>query len=139
MVVKLSSKSSANEKPSVPILDDEKKICSVRKTFLILSELFKNVVVAHSVSMALMKIGNEKIDLVIVDYNLPDKKGTDFIDTIKKTHSKNKIHFLLISGYLNNKALSEIINLGVSQVLVKPFTRAMLIKKVCEILKCPVP
>lgn len=139
MAITLSPKGIESEKPSVLILDDEIKVCALIKKFLELSNLFKNVVVANSVSIAIMKIRNEKFDLVIVDYNLPDKKGTVFIDIISKAEATSQIKFLLISGFLDNKTINEIINLRVSQVLVKPFTRMMLLKKVCDILKISLP
>ena len=122
-------------RPSILVLDDELKICLIIKKILELSSLFNNIVVAHTVSIALLKIQNEKFDLVIVDYNLPDKKGTEFIDMVSRTRETSKIKFLLISGYLDNKTISEIINLRISQVLVKPFSMVMLLNKVCEILK----
>lgn len=139
MTVKLPLKAVSTEKPSVLVVDDEAKICNIIRQFLIFSDLFKSVVVADSVSVALMKIRNEKFDLFIVDYNLPDKKGTHFIDIVSKSTGYTKVKFLLISGYLDNKTLADVMNIGIKQVLVKPFTRMMLIKKVCEILKLPNP
>lgn len=123
-----------DNKPSILIIDDEPKICVLIKRFLQQSNLFKNVVVADSVSIALMKIRNEDFDLVIVDYNLPDKKGTNFIDIISKSIKYRKVKFILISGYLDNRSMMDVINVGVKNVLVKPFTRLALLKKVCEVL-----
>ena len=139
MAVKLPLKSISSEKPSVLVLDDEEKICQIIRQFLVISGLFKNVVVADTVSIALMKIRNEQFDLIIVDYNLPDKKGTNFIEIVRKSKGYSKVKFLMISGFLDNKTLADVMNSGVKHVLVKPFTRMMLIKKVCEIMKIPNP
>lgn len=121
-------------KPSVLIIDDEPKICILIKKFLDQSKLFKNVVIAESVSIALMKIRNEDFDLVIVDYNLPDKKGTDFIDIVSKSIKYRKVKFILISGYLDNRSMMDVINVGIKNVLVKPFTRTALIEKICNVM-----
>lgn len=126
-------------KPSILIIDDEPKICILIQRFLEQSLLFKHVVVANSVSIGLMKIRNEDFDLVIVDYNLPDKKGTDFIDIISKSIKYRKVKFIVISGYLDNKSMLEVINTGVKNVLVKPFTKNTLVDKVCEVLKMKNP
>lgn len=127
--------SGDNYKPNILIIDDEPKICTLIKLFLDQSHLFKNVVVAESVSIALLKIRNEYFDLVIVDYSLPDKNGTSFIDIVSKSIKYRKVKYLLISGYLDNQAMMDVMNVGVKNVLVKPFTRTALIEKVCEILK----
>ena len=139
MAVKMPLKSLPAEKPSALILDDEDKICKIIQQFLVISGIFKNVVVANSVSIALMKIQNEQFDLIIVDYNLPDKKGTEFIDIIRNSKGYSKVKFLLISGFLDNRTLADVMSAGVKNVLVKPFTRLMLIKKVCEIMREPNP
>lgn len=127
--------SGEQHKPNVLIIDDEPKICTLIKLFLDQTHLFKNVVVAESVSIALLKIRNEYFDLVIVDYSLPDKNGTSFIDIVSKSIKYRKVKFLLISGYLDNQAMMDVMNVGVKNVLVKPFSRSSLIQKVCDILK----
>lgn len=127
--------SGEQHKPNILIIDDEPKICTLIKLFLDQTHLFKNVVVAESVSIALLKIRNEYFDLVIVDYSLPDKNGTSFIDIVSKSIKYRKIKFLLISGYLDNQAMMDVMNVGVKNVLVKPFSRTSLIQKVCDILK----
>ncbi|MCO4794146.1 MAG: response regulator [Bacteriovoracaceae bacterium] len=139
MAVKLPLKDVSVEKPSVLVLDDEDKICEIIRRFLVSSNMFRNVVVADTVSIALMKIRNEKFDLIIVDYNLPDKKGTHFIDIVSKSFGQSKIKFLLISGFLDNKTMADCVKQGVKHVLVKPFTRMMLMRKVSEILKVANP
>ena len=126
-------------KPSVLVVDDEPKICSLIKRFLDQSHLFRNVVTADTVGIALMKIRNEEFDLVIIDYNLPDKQGTEFIDIVSKSIKHRKMKYLLISGYLDNRSMMDVINVGVKNVLVKPFTRLSLINKVCEIMNLKNP
>lgn len=121
-------------RPSILIIDDEPKICNLIKLFLDRSNRFKSVVTAPTVSIALLKIRNEYFDLVIVDYNLPDKNGTAFIDIMAKSIKYRKMKYLLISGYLDDKAMMDVMQVGVKNVLIKPFTRSALIEKVCKIL-----
>lgn len=138
-MAKLIPKNMPKEKPSVLILDDEEKICQLIQKFLIKSNLFKYVVVSHTVSVALMKIRNEEFDLVIVDYNLPDKLGTEFIDIVTNSEGFKNLKFILISGMLDDKTVMDVLNMGVTKILVKPFTRSALIKKVFEAMGYEVP
>ena len=137
MSIKVIPKDIQAEKPSVLILDDEVKICQLIDKFLFKSNMFKNIVVAHSVSVALMKLRNEKFDLVIVDFNLPDKLGTEFIEIVTKSTGFKNLKFILISGMLDDKTIVKVMSMGVSKILVKPFGRVALIKKVCETMEVP--
>ena len=124
-----------SNKPSVLIVDDEEKICLLIKTFLMQTRKFRNIVIAESVSVALLKLRNEKFDLVIIDYNLPDKDGTSLVELTTKSLQFRNLKYLMISGYLDSKSMMKVINTGVKDVLVKPFTRDALIKKVSGVLK----
>ncbi|MFG1494791.1 response regulator [Halobacteriovorax sp. ZH4_bin.1] len=122
-------------KPSILIVDDEEKICFLIKTFLEQTGAFRNIVTADSVSVALLKLRNEEFDLVIIDYKLPDKDGTYFIDIASKSMKYQKMKYLLISGFLDNRSMVSVINSGVTNVLVKPFSRDDLVDKVFNLLK----
>ncbi len=124
-----------SEKPAVLIIDDEVKICLLIKTFLEQTKLFRNVVVAENASIGMLKLRNDEFDLVIVDFQLPDKEGTYLVEMAKKSLKFRKLKFLLISGYLDNRSMINVINSGIKHVLVKPFSRDDLISKVLQILK----
>lgn len=120
---------------SVLIIDDEIKICLLIKTFLEQTKLFKNIVVAESITVGMLKLRNQEFDLVIVDYRLPDKEGTYLVDLAKKSLKLRKLKFILISGYLDNRSMISVINAGIKNVLVKPFSRDDLIAKVLATIK----
>ncbi|EQC45585.1 response regulator receiver domain protein [Bacteriovorax sp. Seq25_V] len=105
------------------------------KTFLEQTKLFRNVVVAENASIGMLKLRNDEFDLVIVDFQLPDKEGTYLVEMAKKSLKFRKLKFLLISGYLDNRSMINVINSGIKHVLVKPFSRDDLISKVLQILK----
>ncbi|MFG1500925.1 response regulator [Halobacteriovorax sp. XZX-3] len=135
MAMSPSKNSLTPKKPSILIVDDEDKICFLIKTFLEQTGAFRNIVTADSVSVALLKLRNEDFDLVIIDYKLPDKDGTYFIDIASKSMKYQKMKYLLISGFLDNRSMVSVINSGVTNVLVKPFSRDDLVDKVFNLLK----
>ncbi|EPZ49325.1 response regulator receiver domain protein [Bacteriovorax sp. BAL6_X] len=135
MAMSPSKNTLTPKKPSILIVDDEEKICFLIKTFLEQTGAFRNIVTADSVSVALLKLRNEEFDLVIIDYKLPDKDGTYFIDIASKSMKYQKMKYLLISGFLDNRSMVSVINSGVTNVLVKPFSRDDLVDKVFNLLK----
>lgn len=119
--------------PKVLIVDDDPKICQIVKTFLDRSGAFASVVTAESVSIALLKIRNEEFDLIIVDYQMPNKLGTHLVELVNNSLMSKKPKFLLISGFLDQRAMGQALQLGIRHVLVKPFNRSKLLDKIFDI------
>ena len=65
---------------------------------------------------------------------LPGKLGLEFVEQLRKTVKYNRVKVLLMSGYLQQDDVLTAIDVGVKQILVKPFTRQQLIEKVSSIL-----
>ncbi len=126
---------SPNFSPKVLIVDDDPKICKILTTFLERTGRFENIVTAENVSIALLKIRNEEFDLIIVDYQMPNKKGTSLIEIVNNSLLSKRPKFLLISGFLDQNAVGLALQLGVKHILVKPFNRSKLLDKIYEIFK----
>lgn len=119
----------------VLIVDDDPKICKILTTFLERTNRFENIVTAENVSIALLKIRNEEFDLIIVDYQMPNKKGTDLIEMVNNSLLSKRPKFLLISGFLDQNAVGHALQLGVKNILVKPFNRSKLLDKIYEVFR----
>lgn len=121
--------------PSVLVVDDDPKICKVVKTFLDKSGYFSSVITAENVSVAILKTKNQNFDLIIVDYHMPNKNGTELVDLMMKSTLKTKPRFVLISGFLDANAMSIALKAGVKHILIKPFNKQSLFEKVKAALK----
>ncbi|MEW6456089.1 MAG: response regulator [Acidobacteriota bacterium] len=78
------------------------------------------------------KVHKDKIDLLISDVILPEKKGPELAEEIRRIHSKIKV--LYISGYADNRISLSEISEGKAYFLSKPFTPSALARKVREVL-----
>ena len=105
---------------NVLVVDDDEKVCRLIKTFLEEIPVFNNVTTATNVSMALLKLKNDDFHLIITDYNMPNKTGSEFINLLKMNYKTKKIKILLISGYLNNSTIKDVIDSGAKNILIKP-------------------
>ncbi len=124
---------SKDNKPKILIVDDDPKICQIVKTFLERSGAFASVITADSVSIAILKIRNEEFDLIIVDYQMPNKLGTHLIELVNNSFMSKKPQFLLMSGHLDQSAMGHALHLGIRHILVKPFNRSKLLDKIYDI------
>lgn len=96
----------------------------VREKFLIiLTKLFKNVIVAHDGVEGLQQYNNAYkeglyIDLIISDISMPNMNGVVFLEQIRKINKS--IPFIFTTAYTDCEYLISSIQQGVSDYFVKP-------------------
>ncbi len=115
-------------------VDDEENICFLIKE-LLENEGFK-VVTATSGKSALQKLKKENVDLVILDFFMPDMSGRDVAEEIRKdkTLKDLKIVFLTVAQY-GKEGYQELKRLNVLDYIHKPFDNQDLIARIKKILK----
>ena len=129
---------SSQKKPqdmNILVIDDEEKICELIKIFLESTYPFHSIVTAPNSAQATQKFLNQEFDLLIIDHVMPGKVGIEFIEQLKSNVKFHKLKIILISGYLKQEDVQTAIQLGVKNIVVKPFTRQQLVNQVSEVLK----
>jgi two-component system chemotaxis response regulator CheY len=71
---------------------------------------------------ALKVLGDEWLDLVITDYNMPDMNGMELIQEMKKDDILNAIPVLVVTTEGSKQKVEEFIQKGASGYVKKPFT-----------------
>ncbi len=109
-------------KANVLVVDDEQIICnSCRK---ILSQEGHNVQVALTGREALKKVEEDKYDVLIADWKMPEIDGMEVLRIVKKNHPD--IVLIMITGYPSVPSAVKAMRLGVSNYLPKPFSPEIL-------------
>jgi CheY-like chemotaxis protein/glycine cleavage system H lipoate-binding protein len=102
---------------NVLVVDDEQIVCnSCRK---ILSQEGHNVQTALNGREALRKVEEDKYDVVIADWKMPEIDGMEVLRIVKKNHPD--IVLIMITGYPTVESAVKAIRLGVSNYVPKPF------------------
>jgi DNA-binding response OmpR family regulator len=87
-------------------------------------------------NQALKKLRDLKFDLLVSDIRLPDIMG-DYL--VKKIREKDReIRIILITGYPSYVECIDVLGLGISEILLKPFAPDELINSMEEALKRPI-
>jgi DNA-binding response OmpR family regulator len=86
----------------------------------ILSEFFKNVVTAASGEEGWLKYKKERIDLAIIDIELPGFNGLELIKKIRK--EDKDLPIVIVSAYTKTDYLLESVELKLDKYIVKPLT-----------------
>jgi PAS domain S-box-containing protein len=91
--------------------------------------------VCRDMPEALRAIGElgSSLDLVLTDVVMPHGSGVDLARQIRAHHPKVKV--LLMSGYADHLALSDVGRVGSEHFIQKPFTPSVLVKKLREVLR----
>ena len=95
----------------------------------LLQELFgateHKILAATDAHQALQILQNEKVDLIVTDYQMPQINGLDFIQKAKDICPE--AHFILVSGRLNSSATRLALEEGVGGIFLKPIAMEALL------------
>lgn len=89
--------------PRILCIDDNRHGLFARQS--VLEEQGYRVVLAHNGKEGLEKFREQRIDLVIVDYMMPEMNGAEVIRQIRKMSPR--IPIILLSGFTERLALEE--------------------------------
>ncbi|WP_309400717.1 response regulator [Cerasicoccus maritimus] len=73
-------------------------------------------------------------DLALLDYDLPDMKGTEIMAELRKLPGNENLPVLIFTARTSSELLPTIKGSGVSDVLTKPFSPTNLIRKIESLL-----
>lgn len=107
----------AEDAKKILIIDDEEVVCeSLSEILISQGYLLKTSFTAQD---GLRWIDRTGFDLVILDKNIPDMNWKSVVKKINESGRNTGI--ILITGYPSLDSVTEAIDMGVSQYLVKPF------------------
>jgi two-component system nitrogen regulation response regulator NtrX len=116
---------------TILLVDDER---SIRES---LSKILRaenyEVVLAENGQEAIEKRGAERIDLVILDLNLPEKNGWDTLEWLAEINPLLPV--VIITGRSNQRALAE--KAGADALMEKPLDLPLLLQTIRELMDQP--
>jgi DNA-binding NtrC family response regulator len=104
------------------LVDDDVNIC--RTLAISLKTLGCEVTMAYSVPKAIEILQNNSFDLILSDFRMGEKTGTDLIREVRRTDSKTLIAVMTAFASIENAI--EVTKEGAFDYLPKPFTQVQL-------------
>ena len=121
------------ENKRVLIADDSTVMRKIIKNSL--NQLgFSDYVEAADGHAAMKEVGEDPVDLIISDWNMPKMTGLEFLKTVRAHGNLKDIPFLMVTSEGDQAKIIEAVQAGVSQYIVKPFNAEQLQEKVKQIL-----
>ena len=118
------------ESKKILVADDEERIVNLIKDFLISASF--SVLTAFDGERALEIVKSEKVDLAILDIMMPELNGWEVSREIRKF---SDIPIIILSARSEEFDMLEGFGSGADEYVTKPFSPAVLVKRVEALLK----
>ena len=105
-------------KPRILVVDDEPLICQQLERLYTHSDYA--VAIASSAEQALERLEVGDIDLVVTDIRLPGITGVELTNRLREIHPD--VPVIVITGYADIETAVEVLKLGASDYIMKPFS-----------------
>jgi two-component system chemotaxis response regulator CheY len=96
----------------------------------ILREIGMEVIEAANGREALERMNSDgSVELVLVDWNMPEMNGLDFIRAIRARREFDPVRILMVTTETESEQVSRALEAGANEYLMKPFTKDVLVAK----------
>ena len=69
------------------------------------------------------------VDLILVDWNMPEMNGLDFIRSVRADRTYDAVRILMVTTETEQAQVVRALDAGANEYLMKPFTRDVLVAK----------
>ena len=122
------------EAKKVMVVDDSSVMRQIIKNNL--KQLgFTSISDAEDGAAGFKKLGEEPVDLIVSDWNMPKMTGIEFLKAVRADANFKGIPFLMVTSEADKDKIMEAVQAGVSQYIVKPFNAVQLEEKIKQIFK----
>ena len=110
------------------VMDDSKAIRTILQGFL--RDLGFDVAGAADGLEALNYLKqSEKIDLALVDWNMPQMNGLDFVENVRSNSAFDTIRLMMVTTETEMSQVIKAIDAGADEYVMKPFTKEIIAEK----------
>jgi two-component system nitrate/nitrite response regulator NarL len=93
---------------------------------------FEVVADCSSVAEGMRIIESREIDIILLDVDLGQERGTDLLETLRANHFKGKV--LLVTAGVNENEIPGLIRKGISGVFLKHGAPSLLVQGIREVM-----
>ncbi len=78
---------------------------------------------------ALDLIKKEKISLALVDWNMPEMNGCEFVQEVRKDSAYKDMRVIMVTAETAMNKIAEALEAGADEYIMKPFSKEMIVEK----------
>jgi PleD family two-component response regulator len=92
------------------------------------------VCLAKSVEMASLILKTNKVDLILLDIEMPDMSGFDYLKFLQESPKYCGIPVIFVTSHATRNFFVEAMNAGARDFIVKPLSTSVLMEKINAVL-----
>ena len=106
------------------LIDDSHTQRQVQKD--ILAELdYHDILEAENGEEGLKKLDKNQVDLILLDWNMPEMDGLTCLKKIRANKATEKVHVIMITSESNSELGFEALTAGANNFITKPYTKEL--------------
>ncbi|MCW9026890.1 MAG: response regulator [Thiovulaceae bacterium] len=114
---------------NVLIVDDSRTIRTLLKSMV--SNYFKdmcNILEAEDGFVAMKQIEENRVDIILLDYNMPNMNGEEVVEVIRKNRKWDRTRIIMVTTEGIKEDVLRLIKKGADGYVVKPFGEDVIFK-----------
>jgi two-component system chemotaxis response regulator CheY len=83
---------------------------------------------------ALQQMGNQKVDLILLDWNMPELSGIDFLKMVRAMDQYKTLPIIMVTSESAKYNVIEALDSGVTDYIIKPVSEKAFVEKLSKII-----
>ena len=122
------------KKKKVLLIDDDRSLLRQISLHLNIHKGF-DIVMAKNAKSGLSEANKQHLDLIILDWTLPDIQGIEVLASLKSAKKTKNIPILMLTGHTKIGDAEDAFALGADAYMIKPFSLQRLGDKSSSLMK----
>jgi len=111
------------------LIDDSKAMRRIIRQSLLALGLETIEAVNGKDGVETLRANADKIDIVLVDWNMPEMNGYEFVCAVREDSSFDDLKILMVTTENEVEQMLKALDAGANEYLMKPFTKDALLDK----------
>jgi two-component system chemotaxis response regulator CheY len=118
---------------NVMVIDDSRIMRNIVKNIFAGLKIPCSYFEAEDGVQALKTLAAEKIDLILLDWNMPNLSGIEFLKKVRAMDQYKKIPVIMVTSEAARLNVVEAVKAGVTAYITKPITEKVFLDKISKI------
>jgi two-component system chemotaxis response regulator CheY len=118
---------------NILVVDDSRIMRNIVKNTFLQMKISCEFVEAADGQEALQKLLSQKIDLVLLDWNMPKLLGIDFLKKVRHIEQYSDLPIIMVTSEAAKYSVIDAIDAGATDYIIKPINEKVFIEKLSQI------
>jgi len=118
---------------TVMVVDDSRIMRNIVKNSFAVLKMPVHFLEAEDGTRALQVLLSNKVDLILLDWNMPRLSGIDFLKKVRATEQYKTVPIVMVTSEASRLNVVEAVKAGATAYITKPFNDQKFMEKLAQI------